>query len=63
VGAILSAALMLDDLGHRAAAQAVDDAVSRSFKEGQTTPDLGGRLTTSQVGDLIARAVGAKVAV
>jgi 3-isopropylmalate dehydrogenase len=57
VGAILSATLMLDYLGHAEAAKAIDDAVGRSFREGQTTPDLGGSLTTSQVGDLIARAV------
>jgi 3-isopropylmalate dehydrogenase len=56
-GAILSSALMLDYLGHAEAAKAMEDAVARSFREGQTTPDLGGSLTTSQVGDLIARAM------
>jgi 3-isopropylmalate dehydrogenase len=63
VGAILSAALMLDFLGHAAASQAVEEAVARSLREGQTTPDLGGSLTTSQLGDLLARAVGQGVAV
>jgi 3-isopropylmalate dehydrogenase len=58
VGAVLSAAMMLDYLGHQEAAQAVEGAVARSLREGQTTPDLGGSLTTSQVGDLLARAVG-----
>ena len=58
VGAVLSAAMMLDYLGHQEAAQAVEAAVARSLREGQTTPDLGGSLTTSQVGDLLARAVG-----
>jgi 3-isopropylmalate dehydrogenase len=62
VGAILSATLMLDYLGHSEAAKVIDDAVSRSFREGQTTPDLGGSLTTSQVGDLIARAASRAVA-
>jgi 3-isopropylmalate dehydrogenase len=57
VGAVLSAAMMLDYLGHQEAAQAVEAAVARSMREGQTTPDLGGSLTTSQVGDLLARAV------
>ncbi|PYQ59601.1 MAG: 3-isopropylmalate dehydrogenase [Acidobacteria bacterium] len=57
VGAVLSAAMMLDYLGHREAVQAVEAAVARSMREGQTTPDLGGSLTTSQVGDLLARAV------
>ena len=58
VGAVLSAAMMLDYLGHQPAAQAVEQAVARSLREGQTTPDLGGSLTTSQVGDLLARVVG-----
>jgi 3-isopropylmalate dehydrogenase len=62
VGAILSATLMLDYLGHSEAAKVIDEAVSRSFREGQTTPDLGGSLTTSQVGDLIARAASRPVA-
>jgi 3-isopropylmalate dehydrogenase len=62
VGAILSATLMLDYLGHSEAAKVIDEAVSRSFREGQTTPDLGGSLTTSQVGDLIARAASRAVA-
>ncbi|HYO16705.1 MAG TPA: 3-isopropylmalate dehydrogenase [Thermoanaerobaculia bacterium] len=61
IGAILSSALMLDYLGHAEAAKAMEDAVARSFRDGQTTPDLGGSLTTSQVGDLIARAVGREV--
>jgi 3-isopropylmalate dehydrogenase len=61
-GAILSASLMLDYLGHAAAAKAMEDAMARAFREGQTTPDLGGSLTTSQVGDLIARSVGREVA-
>ncbi|HEV2853378.1 MAG TPA: 3-isopropylmalate dehydrogenase [Thermoanaerobaculia bacterium] len=63
VGAILSATLMLDYLGHAEAARVIDEAVARSFHEGQTTPDLGGSLTTSQVGDLIARAVASREAV
>jgi 3-isopropylmalate dehydrogenase len=62
VGAILSATLMLEHLGHTEAARALDEAVARSMREGQTTPDLGGSLTTSQVGDLLARAVGKAVA-
>ncbi|HEY2290505.1 MAG TPA: isocitrate/isopropylmalate dehydrogenase family protein [Thermoanaerobaculia bacterium] len=57
VGAVLSAGMMLDYLGHQEAAQAIEAAVARSMREGQTTPDLGGSLTTSQVGDLLARAV------
>jgi isocitrate dehydrogenase len=62
VGAILSASLMLDYLGHAEAAKTIEDAVARSMREGQSTPDLGGSLTTSQVGDLLARAIGQGVA-
>jgi 3-isopropylmalate dehydrogenase len=57
VGAVLSSALMLDTLGHAAAAGAIEDAVADSLRQGQTTPDLGGSLTTTQVGDLVAAAV------
>jgi len=53
---------MLDFLGHGEAAKAVDDAVRRSMQEGQSTPDLGGTLTTSQVGDLLAKSVAKSVA-
>lgn len=57
VGAILSAALMLDNLGHAAAASAVEAAAAATLRQGDTTPDLGGTLTTSQVGDRVARAL------
>jgi 3-isopropylmalate dehydrogenase len=56
-GAILSASLMLEDLGHREAARVVEDAVAWSLRERQCTVDLGGRLTTGQAGDVLARAV------
>ncbi|MBV8201121.1 MAG: tartrate dehydrogenase, partial [Acidobacteria bacterium] len=57
VGAVLSSALMLDTLGHAEAARIIEDAVADSLRRGQTTPDLGGSMTTSQVGDLLAGAV------
>ncbi len=57
VGAILSSALMLDTLGHAEAARTVERAVADSLRQGRTTADLGGSLTTSQVGDLLAAAV------
>lgn len=61
VGAILSAALMLDYLGHGEACGAIEEAVSRALCEKQSTPDVGGALTTSQVGDLLARTVSGSV--
>lgn len=57
MGAVLSAALMLETLGHGEGARAVEDAVRAALKQGETTPDLGGDLTTSQVGDELARRV------
>jgi 3-isopropylmalate dehydrogenase len=59
VGAVLSAALMLDTLGHAAAARAIEAEVAKSLRAGDTTSDLGGTLTTSQVGDRLAKAVAA----
>jgi len=57
VGAILSAGLMLDFLGHRTAAAAVEGAVRQAVREHQVTPDIGGRLGTRETGDFIARAI------
>ena len=61
VGAVLSAALMLDSLGHGEAAAAVEEAVRQTLVEGKTTADLGGALRTDQVGDELARRVEAGV--
>jgi 3-isopropylmalate dehydrogenase len=63
VGSILSAALMLDTLGHAEAARAIEEAVAASLRAGETTPDLGGQLTTSEVGDRLAHIVGAAISV
>ena len=60
LAAILSAALMLEFLGHREAAEAVEGAVADALGAGQTTADLGGDLSTSEVGDRIAAAVAAR---
>ncbi len=57
MGAVLSAGLMLEFLGHDAAADAVEQAVRQALREGETTVELGGKLTTSQVGDVLARVV------
>ena len=59
IGAILSTSLMLETLGHRAAALEIESAVAESIRSGRTTHDLGGSMTTSEVGDLVARAVAA----
>lgn len=57
VGAVLSASLMLDHLGHTPAAAAVEAAVAESLRNGPSTPDLGGSATTAEVGDALVAAV------
>jgi 3-isopropylmalate dehydrogenase len=62
VGAVLSVALMLETLGHAEAAAVVEEAVAESLCGRQSTHDVGGTLTTSQLGDLLARSVAGSVA-
>ncbi len=57
VAAILTAALMLEHLGHPDAARRVEDAVEASISQGATTPDLGGSLDTAGAGAWIRDAV------
>ncbi|MEO6436038.1 MAG: isocitrate/isopropylmalate family dehydrogenase, partial [Tepidisphaeraceae bacterium] len=51
--AILSAAMMLDWLGPDRAAAMIRAAVERTLETGETTPDLGGTLSTTQMTDRI----------
>jgi 3-isopropylmalate dehydrogenase len=51
IGAIRCVGLMLDHFGYADAAARVEEAVVASMAAGSTTPDLGGSLTTAQVGD------------
>ncbi|HEV3025238.1 MAG TPA: isocitrate/isopropylmalate family dehydrogenase [Pirellulales bacterium] len=60
IAAVLSAAMMLDWLGQPRAAGEIRVAVERVLSAGHTTPDLGGRLSTSQLGDRLVEAVGSK---
>jgi tartrate dehydrogenase/decarboxylase/D-malate dehydrogenase len=48
VGAILAGAMMLDWLGEATAAAAVNRAVETALAAGHGTPDLGGRLNTTE---------------
>jgi isocitrate/isopropylmalate dehydrogenase len=57
IGAISSAALMLEMLGLTKEAAAIDAAVLRAVKENQVTSDIGGQLGTREAGDYIAAAV------
>jgi len=56
IAAIRSAAMMLDFLGEADAARLIESAVHANLKSGTVrTPDLGGKSTTIEVGNDIAR--------
>ncbi len=55
VGAILSAAMLLDHLGEPAGAERVRRAVAATIAAGITTPDLGGCNTTAQVTEAVCQ--------
>ena len=55
VGAILSASMMVRHLGHTDMASAIEGAVESAIRAGECTRDLGGGLSTSEVGDAVAR--------
>ncbi|PXY21005.1 tartrate dehydrogenase [Prauserella muralis] len=58
VAQVLASAMLLEHLGEKAAAQAVNTAVETVLAEGGTlTPDLGGRSTTEELGSAIAAAL------
>lgn len=57
IGAILSAALMLDTLGLREDARAIDAAVTQAITTRNCTREIGGSLGTKETGDYIASAV------
>ncbi len=54
MGAILSAALLLEHAGAEDAAARLDSAVDAAIAEGVVTADLGGTSTTAEVGEWIA---------
>ncbi len=58
IAAILTAVLMLENLGHEEAAAALEEAVAKAIRSGEVTADLGGTLGTAAVGDRIAEEVG-----
>jgi 3-isopropylmalate dehydrogenase len=57
VGAILSAALMLDYLGLEHEAAAIEAAAKDAVVSGNATTDIGGNLGTQQTGDYIAKVI------
>jgi 3-isopropylmalate dehydrogenase len=57
VGAILSAAMLLEHAGWSAEASAVERSVASCVRAGRSTRDLGGRLGTREVGDAVVEAL------
>lgn len=61
LGAIWSAAMMLEHLGHEAAGREIVRAIERALEPsmGLATPDLGGSATTDEVTAAVVNALGA----
>jgi tartrate dehydrogenase/decarboxylase/D-malate dehydrogenase len=55
---IWSGALMLDFLGCREGHDAIVKAIETVLVEGPRTPDLGGKASTTEMSEAIARLVG-----
>lgn len=53
IGAVLSTALLLDHLGYEDAAASVKFAAAAAIRTNRVTRDLGGNLSTEQVGDFL----------
>ncbi|MCS6817160.1 MAG: 3-isopropylmalate dehydrogenase [Blastocatellia bacterium] len=60
MGAILTAAMLLDYVGAEEAARAIERAVVATIQAGEVTRDLGGSLSTEDVGRAIAARVRAR---
>lgn len=54
LAAILTAGMMLEYLGEEKDAARIEKAVTEAVRQAKTTPDLGGRLDTREVGDWIS---------
>jgi 3-isopropylmalate dehydrogenase len=59
IGAIATAALLLETLGWKSEASAIDAAILAAVKERQVTTDIGGTLGTREAGDAIASRIHA----
>ena len=55
IGAILTCAMMLEYLGLKNASQAIEEAIGEAISHDETTRDLGGNLSTEQVGTAICQ--------
>ena len=59
-GAILTAAMMLAQMGMRAEAEKIEAAVLDAVRQGQTTTDIGGKLGTREAGEWVANKVAGR---
>jgi len=57
IGQIWSGAMMLEHLGHAAAAAAIVTAIETVLREGPRTPDMGGTASTEALGKAVAEAL------
>src|ERR1044072_2287281 len=55
IAAILTAAMMLDYIGFREAGDRIEQAVEAAVRAGETTKDIGGTLSTTEVGEAIRK--------
>ena len=55
IGAILSAGMMAEHLGHHDMAVAIEAAVESAIRAGECTRDVGGSLSTSEAGDAVVK--------
>jgi 3-isopropylmalate dehydrogenase len=58
IGAILTAAMLLEYLGHDGEASAIERAVVEAIEAGETTHDIGGSLGTKAAGEAILKRLG-----
>ncbi|MBK6315201.1 MAG: 3-isopropylmalate dehydrogenase [Blastocatellia bacterium] len=59
IGSVLAAGLMLEHLGQKSAADAIERAVVEAINDGKLTKDVGGSLSTTEAGAAIAARVRA----
>ena len=55
IAAILTAAMMLDQVGHEEEALRIERAVRGCLDAGECTVDVGGKLGTAATGDAVVR--------
>jgi 3-isopropylmalate dehydrogenase len=57
IATVLAGAQMMDTLGFGSIASKMEKAVIKAMEEKETTGDMGGKLSTSQAGDILAKFV------